>query len=73
MLRSKGILPEYNFAPKDGTGLAAIMPAVSTECLNLLQNLLTYDPDYRFVLQNRKLQSLIILLFSKIELPPERL
>jgi hypothetical protein len=45
--RSKGLSPEYNFAPKDGTGLAAIMPAVSPECLDLLQNLLTYDPDYR--------------------------
>lgn len=45
--RSKELSPEYTFAAKDGTGLAAIMPVVSAECLSLLQNLLTYDPDYR--------------------------
>ncbi|KAJ3303647.1 hypothetical protein HDV03_003621 [Kappamyces sp. JEL0829] len=47
MLGSKGFSQEYNFATKEGTGLVAIMPAVSSDCIDLLQALLIYDPDTR--------------------------
>lgn len=47
ILGSKGITPEYNFTPKEGTTLKAILPKVSSECLDLLTNLLIYDPEFR--------------------------
>jgi serine/threonine protein kinase len=47
MLGSKGLTSEYNFTPKEGTGLKALLPNVSSECLDLLQSLLIYDPDFR--------------------------
>lgn len=48
MLGAKGITPEYNFAPKQGTGLNALLPNVSAECLELLSSMLLYDPDFRY-------------------------
>lgn len=48
MLGAKGITPEYNFTPKDGTGLSSLLPNISAECLDLLSLLLIYDPDVRY-------------------------
>ncbi|KAI8896023.1 kinase-like domain-containing protein [Globomyces pollinis-pini] len=47
MLGPKGIAPEYNFTPKEGTGIPALLPNVSPECIDMLNCLLTYDPDLR--------------------------
>jgi serine/threonine protein kinase len=47
MLGSKGITPEYNFTPKEGTGLRILLPNMTAECLDLLCSLLVYDPDFR--------------------------
>jgi len=47
LLGSKGLLPEYRFPPKDGSGLRALMPSVSDNCMELLHLLLIYDPDPR--------------------------
>ncbi|KAJ3318428.1 Aldehyde dehydrogenase [Boothiomyces sp. JEL0866] len=47
MLGPKGIAPEYNFTPKEGTGIPALLPNASNECIDLLTSLLIYDPDIR--------------------------
>jgi len=36
------------FPEKHGTGLRSLIPRVSSECIDLLTNLLTYSPDARY-------------------------
>ena len=38
---------EFNFPHKTGTGIAKFLPNVSKECLDILNCMLTYDPDKR--------------------------
>ena len=40
--------PEYNFPQMEGTGLKSLISGVSKECLELLEEMLIYDPDFRF-------------------------
>ena len=37
----------FNFPPKNGTGLASLFKSISPTCLDLLNKLCTYDPDER--------------------------
>jgi len=36
------------FPEKHGTGLRSLIPRVSAECIDLLNNLLAYSPDARY-------------------------
>jgi hypothetical protein len=38
---------DLNFVPKQGTGIAKLIPHASPECIDLIQRLLEYDPDAR--------------------------
>jgi hypothetical protein len=38
---------DLNFPPKQGTGIAKLIPHASPECIDLIQRLLEYDPDAR--------------------------
>mmetsp|Transcript_22464 Transcript_22464/g.72930 ORF Transcript_22464/g.72930 Transcript_22464/m.72930 type:complete len:501 (+) Transcript_22464:66-1568(+) len=38
---------DFNFPPKDGTGLEQLIPHVSAECVELISKLLMYNPDDR--------------------------
>lgn len=38
---------DFNFPPKEGTGIAKLIPHVSPECLDLIEKLLIYNPDDR--------------------------
>jgi len=38
---------EFNFPPKEGTGISKLIPHVSPECLDLLEKLLAYNPEER--------------------------
>ena len=39
---------DFNFPPKAGTGLAKLSPHLSTDCLDLIEKLLAYNPDDRY-------------------------
>ncbi|KAJ3376852.1 hypothetical protein HDU92_008933 [Lobulomyces angularis] len=39
---------KYNFPPKDGTGIKCLIPNVTPECVDLINQLLAYDPDDRY-------------------------
>jgi len=38
---------EFNFPQKNGTGLEKLLPHASADCIDLLKQLLTYDPEKR--------------------------
>ena len=38
---------DFNFPHKDGTGIAKMIPHVSSECVDLITNLLMYNPEDR--------------------------
>lgn len=38
---------DFNFPPKDGTGIAKLIPHCGTDCINLIEKLLVYDPEQR--------------------------
>lgn len=38
----------FDFPPKVGTGLEALPPFTTPECLDLLKKLLAYNPDDRY-------------------------
>ena len=38
---------DFNFPPKEGTGIRKLIPHVSTECHDLIEKLLAYDPEER--------------------------
>lgn len=38
---------EYNFPPSKGTGINCLLPKFSSDCTNLLNQMLAYDPDAR--------------------------
>lgn len=38
---------DFNFPPKDGSGIEKLIPHVGTECVDLITKLLTYNPDDR--------------------------
>eukprot|EP01028_Stygiella_incarcerata_P012076 TRINITY_DN7260_c0_g1_i1.p1 TRINITY_DN7260_c0_g1~~TRINITY_DN7260_c0_g1_i1.p1 ORF type:complete len:577 (-),score=119.88 TRINITY_DN7260_c0_g1_i1:435-2165(-) len=39
---------DFNFPPKEGTGITKLLPHVSPECVDLILNLLAYNPDERY-------------------------
>ena len=45
--RSKASSMKYNFPHKEGTGIRPLIPHVSAECVDLINQLLAYDPDER--------------------------
>ncbi|KAJ3155999.1 hypothetical protein HDU89_005562 [Geranomyces variabilis] len=47
MAGSKAASVKYNFPPKEGTGIRALIPHVQTECVDLINALLAYNPDER--------------------------
>jgi renal tumor antigen len=38
---------DFNFPPKEGSGIAKLLPHCSADCINLMERLLVYDPDDR--------------------------
>ena len=38
---------DFNFPHKEGSGVASLLPHCNTDCVDLLQRLLVYDPDER--------------------------
>jgi renal tumor antigen len=38
---------EINFPPKHGTGIDRLMPGTPKECIDLIRQLLVYDPEER--------------------------
>lgn len=38
---------DFNFPHKDGTGIAKLIPHCSSDCVNLIEKLLAYDPEER--------------------------
>jgi renal tumor antigen len=38
---------DFNFPPKAGTGIKSLIPHASADCLDIITQLLTYDPDKR--------------------------
>ncbi|KAL2920192.1 hypothetical protein HK105_200259 [Polyrhizophydium stewartii] len=47
MLGNRSSAPEYNFPPKEGTGIRALLPHVTADCVDLVNAMLQYDPDLR--------------------------
>ncbi|KAJ3291687.1 hypothetical protein HK104_005877, partial [Borealophlyctis nickersoniae] len=47
MLGSKASSLKYNFPYKEGTGIRPLIPHASAECVDLINQLLAYDPDER--------------------------
>ncbi|KAJ3329296.1 hypothetical protein HDU76_008198 [Blyttiomyces sp. JEL0837] len=47
MLGSRSTSLKFQFPPKEGTGIRALLPQVSAECLDLIMALLIYNPDER--------------------------
>ncbi|KAJ1328354.1 hypothetical protein BSLG_010086 [Batrachochytrium salamandrivorans] len=39
--------PKYDFPSKEGTGIHALIPHISIECIDLINVMLVYDPDLR--------------------------
>jgi renal tumor antigen len=44
---SKSRSINFQFPQKQGTGIRKLLPHVSTECLELIELMCTYDPDER--------------------------
>jgi serine/threonine protein kinase len=44
----------FNFPPKQGTGIDKLLPHASPESLDLLKKLLIYDPDERYSEKKKK-------------------
>lgn len=44
-------LKSFNFPPKEGTGIARLIPHASPECIDLIQLLLIYNPEKRITAQ----------------------
>ena len=40
---------DFKFPPKEGTGIAKLIPHISEECADLIEKLLAYDPEERYV------------------------
>ena len=38
---------DFNFPPKEGTGIEKLIPHCSVECIDLINKLLMYNPDDR--------------------------
>lgn len=55
---------EFNFPQKLGTGIDKLLPHVSADCLDLLKQMLVYDPEKRItaeqVLQHEYFRDLLI-------------
>lgn len=49
----------FDFPKKEGTGLAKLVPKSSPECLDLMERLLTYNPEDRYIST--------LLLFTTLE------
>ena len=43
---------EINFPSKHGTGIERLLPSLPKDCLDLLKNLLVYDPEERITSAN---------------------
>lgn len=43
---------EFNFPKKIGTGIKNLIPHASTECVDLIEQLLRYNPDERISAEN---------------------
>lgn len=57
--RSKASSMKYNFPHKEGTGIRPLIPHVSAECVDLINQLLAYDPDERSVIDSFNLDTSI--------------
>lgn len=39
----------FNFPPKEGTGIDRLIPNAPAECVDIIKKLLAYNPDDRFI------------------------
>ena len=46
-LRTRKLNQDYNFPPKEGTGIRTLLPHVTQDCISFLLSMLAYDPDDR--------------------------
>ncbi|KAH6564994.1 hypothetical protein BASA50_001618 [Batrachochytrium salamandrivorans] len=47
MIGDRSSSPKYDFPSKEGTGIHALIPHISIECIDLINVMLVYDPDLR--------------------------
>ena len=47
---SKSRSINFQFPQKQGTGIRKLLPHVSTECIELIEQMCTYDPDERYTM-----------------------
>ena len=48
MLGNKTLSVKYNFPFKEGTGVRPLLPNASQDCVDLLNSMLSYDPEERY-------------------------
>ena len=48
LFRHSSHVANLNFPPRQGTGIARLVPHASPECIDLMELLLAYDPEKRY-------------------------